>query len=89
MTKTLNHPLNQPSPTSLIQCIASGRNCEQVHAIGLESYLPTRKRCWCREICRNENLKSAVIGWSAPYFFKESPTLGMTEFLADGPDWYL
>ena len=27
--------------------------------------------------------------WSAPQVFEESPSLGMTELLLDGPDWHL
>ena len=35
--------------TSLIHCIASVGNCEQVHTSVLNLYLPASKRGWCRE----------------------------------------
>ena len=57
--------------------------------LSLESYLPTSKRCagvgnlakWRSEICSRCR--------SAPKLFKESPSFGMTELLADDPDWHL
>ena len=41
-------------------------------------------------ICQNEDPKSAVVvGLPNIFFEKKSPSLAMTEFLADGPDWHL
>ena len=74
--------------TSLIQCITSVGICEQVHTSVLSPIFQQANVAgvgnlskWRSEICNR--------CWSAPYFFKESPSLGMTESLADGPDWHL
>ena len=87
-TKILDHPLNQPAPPSLIHSTASVRNCEQVHTSVLNLIFQQANVAgvgnlskWRSEICSRCS--------SAPWFFEESPSLGMTEFLTDGPDWHL
>ena len=74
--------------TSLIHCIASVGNSEQVHTSVLNLIFQEANVAgvdnlskWRSEICSR--------CWSDPYFLKESPSLGMTEFLADGPYWHL
>ena len=42
--EVLNSSTASTISTSLIQCIASVGNCEQVHTSSLESHLPTSKR---------------------------------------------
>ena len=60
MTKTLNHPLNQPSPLFSSKSITSVGNCEQVHTSVF--HLIFRQANVAGEgNCRNEDLKSAVV----------------------------
>ena len=49
--------------TSLIQCIASVGNCEQVHTSVLNPYLPTSKCCWYGEFVEIKiwDLQSLVV----------------------------
>ena len=76
-TKILDHPLNQPSPRKCGQEYTSVLNLifQQANVAGVGNFSK-----WRSEICSH--------CWSAPSFFEESPSLGMTEFLADGPDWH-
>ena len=81
----LNSSTKSTNSTSLIHCIASVGNCEQVHTSVLNLIFQQPKVAgvgnlskWRSEICSR--------CWSAPLFFEESPPLKMTESLADGPD---
>ena len=74
--------------TSLIRSIISIGNCEQAHTTVLNLIFQQANVAgvvnmskWRSEICSR--------CWSAPKLFEKSPSLGMTEFLADCPDWHL
>ena len=73
--------------TSLIHCIASVRNCEQVHTSVLNFIFQQAKVAGVGDLSK---WRSEIYSrcWSAQ-FFEESPPLKMTESLADGPDWHL
>ena len=49
--------------TSLIQCVASVRNCEQIHTSVLNLIFQTSKCCWCREFVEMKlrNLQSSLV----------------------------
>ena len=55
--------------------------------LSLESSLPTNKRCWRGEVVEMKIWKSAVVVGLLHNSLKNPPSLGMTEFLADGLDW--
>ena len=74
--------------TSLIQSIASVRNCEQVHTSVLKCIF---KQASVAGVVNLSKRLSEICSccWSATKFIEESPSLGMTGFLADGPNWHL
>ena len=74
--------------TSLIRCIASAMNCEQVHTSVLNLILQQANEAGVRNLSKWRS-EICSLCWSSPLFFEESPPLKMTEFLADGPDWHL
>ena len=74
--------------TSLIQCIASVRNHEQVHTSVLSLIFQQANVAGVEHLSRSRSeICSRCL--SAPQFFEESPSLGMTEFSADSPGWHL
>ena len=85
----LNSSPESTNSTSLIHCIASVGNCEQVHTSVLNLIFQQAKGCWCRELVKVEIRKSAVVVGLLHNSFEESPPLKMTESLADGPDKHL
>ena len=74
--------------TSLIHCIASVANCEQVHASILNLIFPISKCCWVGEFVKMKirNLQSLLV---CPIILCKFPSLGSNEFLAAGPGWHL
>ena len=84
----LNSSTESTNSTSLIHSIASVGNCEQEHTSVLNLIFQQANVAgvlnlskWGSEICSR--------CWSPPSFFEASPSQGMTELLADGPDWHL
>ena len=61
MTKTSNHPLNQPFPLNPLRSFH--RKLWTSTHLGLESYFPASKRNWCRELVKMEirNLQSLLV----------------------------
>ena len=84
----LNSSTESTNSTSLIHCIASVGNCEQVHTSVLNLIFQQAKVAGVGNLSKWDQ-KSAVVVGLPPYFFEESPPLKMTESLADGPDWHL
>ena len=62
----LNSSTESTNSTSLIHCIASVGNCEQVTYLGLEPYLPASEGCWRRELVKVEIREICSRCWSAP-----------------------
>ena len=62
--------------TSLIQCIASVGNCEQVHTSVLNLTFHNKQTLPVKGICRNEDLKSAVVVGLPHNSFKSLPHQG-------------
>ena len=83
-----NSSTESTNSTSLIHCIASVKNCEQVHTSVLNRISQQAKVVGVRNLSK---WRSEICSrcWSTPYFFEECPPLKMTESLADGPDWHL
>ena len=72
---------------SLIHCIASVRNCQQVHTSVLNLIFQQANVVGVWNLSqRGSEICSRC--WSPPYFFENPPSLGTTELLADGPDWH-
>ena len=65
--------------TSLIQCIASVGNCEQVRTLVL-NLIFQQANVADVGICQNEDPKSPVFVGLLPLFFEMSASVGMTEF---------
>ena len=82
-TKILNQPLHFLDPQHGFR----KKLWTSIH-LSLEFYLPTNKRCLCGEFLEMKiwDLQSLLV---SPIILYLSPSLGVTEFLADGPDWHL
>ena len=74
--------------TSLIHCIASVGNFEQVHTSVLNRIFQQAKVAGVRNLSKWRSETAVVVGL-LHNSLKESPPLKMTESLADGPEWHL
>ena len=84
----LNSSTESTNSTSLIHCIASVGNCEQVHTSVLNLIFQQAKVAGVGT-CQNGDPKSAVVVGLPHNSLKSLLHLKMTESLADGPDWHL
>ena len=84
----LNSSTESANSTSLIHCIASVGNCEQVQTSVWDLVFQEAKVAGVGNLSK---WRSEIYSrcWSAPESIENLPSLGSNEFLADGPDWHL